>query len=116
MTKKEYFAVLKGIVSASGHAETEGINDFIDHEVELLNRKRTSGKQTATQKQNVGVMETIHDVLAESDAPMTVTAMLKDERLSGYTNQKISALLRKMVENGEVTKTIEKKVSYFSIA
>lgn len=116
MTKKEYFAVLKGIVSASGHAEVEGINEFIDHEVELLDRKRTSGKQTKTQKENVGVMETIRVVLAESDAPMTISAMLKDERLADYSNQKLSALLRQMGANGIVNRTEDKKKAYFSIA
>lgn len=48
---------------------------------------------------------------------MTVSEMQKaSEMLAGYSNQKISAILRKMVDSGAVVKTIDKKKSYFSIA
>ena len=45
-----------------------------------------------------------------------------DERLAvaetgePISNQKISALLKKLVDNNEVTKVIEKKIAYFKIA
>ena len=48
---------------------------------------------------------------------MTVSEMQKaSEMLAGYSNQKISAILRKMVESGMVVKTVDKKKSYFSVA
>ena len=48
---------------------------------------------------------------------MTVSEMQKaSEMLAGYSNQKISAILRKMVDSGTVVKTVDKKKSYFSIA
>ena len=48
---------------------------------------------------------------------MTVSEMQKaSEMLAGYSNQKISAILRKMVDSGAVVKTVDKKKSYFSIA
>ena len=48
---------------------------------------------------------------------MTVSEMQKaSEMLAGYSNQKISAILRKMIDSGEVVKTVDKKKSYFSIA
>lgn len=48
---------------------------------------------------------------------MTVSEMQKaSEMLAGYSNQKISAILRKMVDSGAVVKTIDKKKSYFSLA
>ena len=43
---------------------------------------------------------------------MTVSEMQKaSEMLAGYSNQKISAILRKMVDSGAVVKTIDKKKS-----
>jgi hypothetical protein len=33
-----------------------------------------------------------------------------------YSSQKISALLRQLVEGGKVVKTMEKKVAYFELA
>lgn len=48
---------------------------------------------------------------------MTVSEMQKaSEMLAEYSNQKISAILRKMVDNGTIVKTVDKKKSYFSIA
>lgn len=48
---------------------------------------------------------------------MTVSEMQKaSEMLAGYSNQKISAILRKMVDSGAVVKTVDKKKSYFSVA
>ena len=48
---------------------------------------------------------------------MTVSEMQKaSEMLAGYSNQKISAILRKMVESKSIVKTVDKKKSYFSIA
>ena len=48
---------------------------------------------------------------------MTISEMQKaSDNLAKYTNQKISAILRKMVESGTIVKTIDKKKSYFSLA
>ena len=48
---------------------------------------------------------------------MTVSEMQKaSDKLAEYSNQKISAILRKMVESGTVVKTVDKKKSYFSVA
>lgn len=35
--------------------------------------------------------------------------------LAEYSNQKISAIIRKLVESAQVIKTVEKKKSYFSV-
>ena len=48
---------------------------------------------------------------------MTVSEMQKaSEMLAGYSNQKITAILRKMIERETVVKTVDKKKSYFSLA
>ena len=48
---------------------------------------------------------------------MTVSEMQKaSEMLAQYSNQKISAILRKMIESKTIVKTTDKKKSYFSIA
>ena len=48
---------------------------------------------------------------------MTVSEMQKaSDKLAEYSNQKISAILRKMVESKAIVKTVDKKKSYFSIA
>ena len=48
---------------------------------------------------------------------MTISEMQKaSDKLAEYTNQKISAILRKMIDSGTIVKTIDKKKSYFSLA
>lgn len=112
MTKKEYFAVLAEVVANSNMENKEGALAFIAHEVELLEKKSAKSGQTKTQKENVGIMETISEVLADMGKPVTITELMKDERLSAYSNQKLSALVRQMPN---VVKTTEKKKSYFSL-
>ena len=36
--------------------------------------------------------------------------------MSVFSNQKLSALLKKLVDAGRVIKTVDKKKSYFSVA
>ncbi len=67
----------------------------------------------------MGIKDVICEVLAELEAPMRVKDLLEDERLAEYSSSKITALLRQMlpeVGDGRVTRTIEKKVAYFSLA
>ena len=51
------------------------------------------------------------------DKPVTVSeliALTSDEEVANYTNQRVSALLRKL--GNKVVKTVDKKVSRFSVA
>lgn len=115
MTKREMFVAIANVAEVAANEEMVA---FINHEIELLdNRKNSKSKgMTKTQKANEEVKAVIADVLAYSEKKMTVTEILADERLSGYTNQKISALLRLMKDEGKVTKTIEGKKAYFEVA
>ena len=112
VTKKDMLGELK--VLAEG-AERTDLVEFCEKEIErLANRKST---QTKNQKENEGIMETIVEVLSEVGEAVTVSELMKaDERMTEYSNQKLSALLKKLVEAGKVTKVVDKKKSYFSLA
>lgn len=112
LTKRDHFNALLNIPAV---AENEGLVDFINHEIDLLNRKNsTEKKPTATQVANEGIKKTIMDVLCGADEPMTVTDIMKsNEGLSELTNQKISALLRGLIDEGKVVKSVDKRKSYF---
>lgn len=116
MTKKEMFNELITVVEGSAYADKEGMIDFINHEIELLNSHSSHKTPTKVQKANVGLKETIKSVLAECEEPVTVSGLLENESLSQYSSQKISALLRQLVKDGEVVRTEEKKKAYFSLA
>ena len=42
MTKKDYFALIKPIVEATAREDKAEMLNFIDHEVELLSKKKSS--------------------------------------------------------------------------
>lgn len=112
MTKREMYANIATLL-----ADNAEVVEFCNREVELLEKRKSSKRGlTATQKANLEVKAAIADVLAEAKTPLTVTEILKDGRLNGYTNQKVSALLRLMGNAGEVVKTIEGKKAKFTIA
>lgn len=114
MTKKDYFKVLKEIVK--GNEREVELVAFIDHEIELLVKKSAKSGMTATQKANVEIMEKIVNALAVMDKPVTVTELQKGfAELDALSNQKMSALLKKLVDEGRVLKTIDKKKSLFSL-
>ena len=111
ITKKEMFTMIKARVKDNAEMVA-----FIDHEIELLDKKASNKKATKTQEANVGIKSTILAVL-EGGKSMTVTEMQgASAELGELSNQKVSALVRQLVEAGEVVKTIDKKVSRFSLA
>ena len=112
MTKKEMFATIATI-----NADNAEIVEFCKHEIELLENRKGSKTPTKTQKANEGVMDSIAEALSALESGVTVTDLIaSSEALTGLTNQKVSALLRKMVEAGRVVKTIEGKKALFSLA
>lgn len=117
MTKKEYFAVLAEVVANSDMENKEGALAFIAHEVELLEKKSAKSGQTKTQKENAEILVKIKAELAEVGKAVTITELqAASAEMAQYSNQKLSALLKKLVESSEVVKTTEKKKSYFAVA
>ena len=113
MTKREMFNLI-----ATVNADNAEIVDFCAHEVELLDAHKSSKRgMTATQKANVVVKDAIVEALSTIGKAVTVTELIAtSDALAGFTNQKISALLRQMVIANEVVKTIEGKKAFFSLA
>ena len=112
MTKKEMFAEIRKVV-----ADNAEMVAFIDHEVELLNKK-TSGsrKPTKTQVENDGFKADIISALAEVDKPVTIKELcVVCEPIAELSNQRITHLLTDLRKDGKVARTYIKKVAYFSL-
>lgn len=118
MTKKEMFAEVIAVVERVEVENKAEMLNFLAHEVELLNKKSSKSGQTKTQKENVLLMEQLVMALEEMPEPVTISEFqAKSEfEVATLSNQKLSALLKKLVESGKVVKTVEKKKSYFSVA
>lgn len=116
MTKRDYFNAILAVLATVEDTDVSGLTAFVNHEIELLENKRSSTKPTKTQTENLAVKETIVSVLKEIGKPVTITEMQKfSADLAEFSCQKLSALLKQLVENDKtVTKVIEKKKTYFS--
>ena len=111
MTKRDYFNQL-----LSNYPLTADEKAFINHELELLNRKNVSGdkKPTATQIENERLKEVIVDFLHSSEKAFTVTDMIKaSPDLADLTNQKVSRLANDLVDENRIVKFSEKRKTYF---
>lgn len=113
LTKKEKFAMLKAIPAV---AENPVLVEFIDHEVELLNKKNTSEKKpTANQIANEAIKAEILCAM-EFDKLYTCTDIIKEvEVCNGLNVQKVSPLMNQLVEAGKLEKLTEKRKTYFKL-
>ena len=89
---------------------------YLENELALLDKKAQNKKATKTQEQNVGIKTTILEVLATIGSGTVTDIQNGNEELSALSNQKVSALVRQLVESGKVVKTTDKKKSIFSLA
>lgn len=111
-TKKEYFSELRNLV-----ADNQELVNFIDREIELLNRK-SSTKRKPTEKQvaNEGFKNLILETLTEKDTLMSIPDL--QEAISAFADfkpQKISALLIALRKEKKVKRIYVKKVAYFTL-
>lgn len=110
-TKKDLFLEVREVVAGN-----EELVAFIDHELELLNKK-ASVKSTKVNDEQVALMEKIVNALNEIGRSVTISELQKENaEMAEYSNQKLSAMLKKLVDNKQVTKMVDKKKSYFMVA
>lgn len=112
MRKEDYFRVLRDL------AENVGDNmsvEFCDKELAKIESRK--GVKTKAQKANEELVEVVYDALERVDRAVTVTELQKaDEEVGVFSNQKVSALLKMLKDDGRVVKTMKGKTAYFSIA
>ena len=115
ITKRDYFNTLLGITEVKANDE---LVKFIEHELELLAKKNSSEKKpTAVQVANEGIKSIIVETLAENGKMMTISEMQKvNAELGELSNQRISALIRQLINDEKVIRVEEKRKAYFKIA
>ena len=111
ITKREKFEMLMAIAEVKANPM---LTEFIEHELELLAKKNASEKKpTAQQVANEGLKDVILEVLKENGGLMTITDIQKSaDELADLSNQRISALVRQMVDVS-VERVEDKRKAYF---
>ena len=125
-TQKQMFEEI--IKMASGEPTTipmDKVIEFAEKKLDQLESK--SGKVSAKRTEEVDTfLDLIRDVLAESASVlgMQCGAIAKDSRIAEFvwadgketSPQRVSSMLKKLVDCGDVVKTTDKKVTYFRLA
>ena len=119
VTKKDYFNALRALVVDTEVENKTALIDFIDNELALLAKKANSAKSkpSKAQAENEGIKTAIIAALNEAEKALTITEFQTVyPEFAEYSNQKMSALFKQLVDAGAVEKTVVKKKSYFSVA
>ena len=125
-TQKQMFEEV--IKMASGEPTSipmDKVIEFAEKKLEQLANKASGGSAKNDEEQEA-FFEVIRDILCEcTDVKgMQCGAIAKDERAATFawkdgketSSQRVSAMLKKLVDKGDVVKTTDKKVTYFRLA
>ena len=110
MTKAQMFKQIM-----DNYPLTPAEQEFVKHELELLAKKNSADKKpTAQQVANDGIKSAIVEGM-ESAKAYTITDIIKSvPACADLTNQRVSALMRQLVESGAVVRTEDKRKAYFT--
>ena len=128
LTKRDFFnAILSKVDMDATYDISKGdatvkvsgadVAGFLNHELELLDRKNTVDKKpTATQLANEGIKADIKAFLdAHKGEKFTVSALMKSvPAIADASNQKVSSLVRQMVIDGLAERIEDKRKAYFT--
>lgn len=112
LTKRDHFTALLALAEVQND---QTLVDFINHELDLLAKKNSAErKPTAVQVANEGIKTAILSALSET--PVTISELQKSApELAELTNQRISALVRQLVNDGSVVRSEDKRKAYFAL-
>lgn len=113
MTKMEKFTMLADLPAVK---ENPVLSEFVAHEMELLAKKNVGEKKpTAQQTANTGIQTAILEGL-EVGEKYTITDIIKTiPECADLTNQRVSALVRQLVDAGKMVRIEDKRKAYFSL-
>ena len=120
ITLKENFERLAKVVAGANieEATRQELLTFIDSRVEQINKKATAPRKADTEKaqENEKLAQAMLDMLAGNGIPMTITEIMQgDEIFKGVTNQRLTAIMTKLKNDGTVARVVDKKNAKYII-
>ena len=117
ITKRDNFI---SIIEVLKGADRTDLVEVMEHEIELLDKKKASGKMTKTQVANEDIKALIIEELIRLAKPVSITELISESaeiaEKCGNSNQKVSALMTQLKNTGAVVRTTEGKKALFSVA
>ena len=123
--KQMYEAVIAMVNGEAVSIPKDKIVEFAEKKIEQLANK--TGKTSAKRTEEVDTfLDLVRDVLAECPdvKGMQCGAITKDNRIAEFvwadgketSSQRVSSMLKKLVDCGDIVKVTDKKISYFRLA
>lgn len=113
ITKRDNF---NEIIKIATELNRKDLIEFATHEIELLDRKKSTDTKTKVQVENENLKNVIVNTLTELGKFVTITELQNaNTELATLSNQKISALLKQLFDNKIINKQVDKKKAYFGM-
>ena len=116
MTKKEMFTLI-----ATELAGNQAVVDFCNHEIELLDNKKSNGNKKANEKVAKEI-EIVYNALVAVGRAVSASELIAESNLDELANekgiitpQKVSAMFKKLKEQDKVESYTDKKKTYFKV-
>lgn len=112
LTKRDHFNALLNLEEVKANPV---LVEFIEHELDLLAKKNAADKKpTAQQTANKAICEAIVEGM-EPNRLYTITDLIKEiPECADLTNQRVSALVRSMIDI-RIERVEEKRKAYFRL-
>lgn len=121
-TRKEMFTTISDFLVE--HDADVALIDFVNHQIELLDNKKESKKQSKEQEENAAYSDAIYEQMAferkySAAELMKELPAVNDWNANHETElsvQKLASLLKPLVDGGKVIKTTEKRRVFYTKA
>ena len=113
ITKKD---VINMMLADENIKENQTFVDFLEHELGFLNKKaQKKGKSDEELAEVSKLKDTILEVLMTIEKGTVSEIQKASDKLVDLSNQRVTALLKSLVEDGLVVRTVEKRKAIFSV-
>lgn len=110
MTKRDFYNLI-----ATAMGDNADVVAFCKHEIELLDGAKSRKGESKVAKANGEFSAQIYALLSARNERMTFAEIRAAiPSLNGFSSQKMSAIVKPLLEANKVTKNVDKKVTYFS--
>ena len=121
-TRKEMFTSVSDFLAE--HDADTALIDFVNHQIELLDNKKESKKQSKEQEENATYSNAIYEQMAFERKYSAAELMKELPAVSDWNAnhetelsvQKLASLLKPLVDGGKVIKTTEKRRVFYTKA
>lgn len=121
-TRKEMFTAVSDFLAQ--HEADTALIDFVNHQIELLDNKKESKKQSKEQEENATYSNAIYEQMAFERKYSAAELMKELPAVSDWNAnhetelsvQKLASLLKPLVDGGKVIKTTEKRRVFYTKA